>query len=88
MAKLSRTETDSMGRDEVPVDAYYGAQTARALVNFQLSSLRLPRRFIAALGLLKAAAARANIALGLLDLRRGQAIEQAAREVACGFRRS
>ena len=35
MAKLSRTETDSMGRDEVPVDAYYGAQTARALVNFR-----------------------------------------------------
>ena len=84
MAKISRTETDSMGQVEVPVDAYYGAQTARALVNFQLSSLRLPRRFIAALGLVKAAAARANISLGLLDLRRGQAIEQAAREVADG----
>lgn len=84
MADALRTESDSMGTVSVPADAYYGAQTARALANFRLSPLRLPRRFIAALAAVKAAAARANVALGLLDETRGSAIERAALEVADG----
>jgi fumarate hydratase class II len=84
MSDGTRTEVDSMGTVEVPREAYYGPQTARAAGNFRLSSLRFPRRFIAALGLVKAAAARTNTDLGLLDERRGRAIEQAAREVAEG----
>ena len=79
-----RIEKDSMGEMQVPADAYYGAQTARAMENFPISSLRFSRRFIHALGLIKAAAARANLQLKLLDERRAKAIEQAALEVARG----
>jgi fumarate hydratase class II len=79
-----RIERDSMGEIQVPADAYYGAQTARAVANFPISGRRLPRRFIAALGYVKAAAARANVALGLLRDDIGAAIEHAAREVAEG----
>ncbi len=79
-----RIERDSMGELTVPADAYYGAQTARAIVNFPLSGRRFPRRFLAALGHLKAAAARANVALGLLPSDIGTVIERAAREVAEG----
>jgi fumarate hydratase class II len=79
-----RVETDSMGEMRVPAGAYYGAQTARAAENFPFSGLRFPRRFIRALGHIKAAAARANTGLKLLDERRGKAIEQAACEVADG----
>ncbi len=84
MGEAVRNESDSMGPVEVPADAYYGAHTARAVANFRFSSIRLPRSFLAALGLVKAAAARANAALGLLDARRAEAIERAAREVADG----
>jgi fumarate hydratase class II len=79
-----RVETDSMGEMRVPAKAYYGAQTARAVQNFEVSGLRFSRRFIRALGQMKAAAARANVELELLDDRRGRAIEQAALEVAEG----
>ena len=79
-----RIERDSMGDMEVPADAYYAAQTARAAANFPISGYRFSRRFIAALGYVKAAAARANMALGLLAERPGKAIEQAALEVAGG----
>ncbi|HEX7409154.1 MAG TPA: class II fumarate hydratase [Candidatus Binatia bacterium] len=79
-----RIERDSMGEMRVPANAYYGAQTARAVENFPISSLRFSRRFIQALGRIKAAAARANVRLKLLDERRGQAIEAAALEVAAG----
>jgi fumarate hydratase class II len=79
-----RLERDSMGEIQVPADAYYGAQTARAVANFPISGRRVPRRFIAALGYVKAAAARANVALGLLRDDIGAAIEHAAREVAAG----
>ena len=48
-----RIETDSMGEMRVPADAYYGAQTARAVENFPISGLRFPRGFIRALGLVK-----------------------------------
>src|SRR2546428_3525043 len=79
-----RIEKDSMGEMQVPANAYYGAQTARAVENFPISSLRFSRRFIQALGRIKAAAARANFQLKLLDDRRAKAIEQAALEVADG----
>jgi len=80
----TRTERDSMGEMEVPATAYYGASTQRALLNFPISGLRLPRAFIRALGLIKACAARVNAELGLLDRKLAAAIEQAAREVADG----
>jgi fumarate hydratase class II len=80
----TRYEEDSMGRMQVPVDAYYGAQTARAVENFPISGLRLPRRFIRALGLIKKHAAGTNAALGLLPPEIARAIEQAAAEVADG----
>ncbi|HLT58046.1 MAG TPA: class II fumarate hydratase [Limnochordales bacterium] len=79
-----RIESDSMGEVRVPKDAYYGAQTQRAVDNFQISGLRMPREFIRALGLIKWAAARANADLGLLDRRLADAIMQAADEVIEG----
>jgi fumarate hydratase class II len=77
-----RIETDTMGQVEVPVDAYYGAQTERARRNFAIGSGGLPRPLIRALGLLKGAAAKANVDLGLLDPEIGAAIQRAAEEVA------
>jgi fumarate hydratase class II len=79
-----RIERDSMGEMEVPQDAYYGASTQRAVLNFPVSGLRMPRRFVRALGLIKRAAAKANRDLGLLDPRVAGAIEVAAEEVASG----
>lgn len=80
-----RVERDSMGEMEVPADALYGASTQRAVLNFPISSLRLPRRFIAAIGAIKVGAARANMTLGLLDKNRGDAIVQAGQEVIDGL---
>ena len=79
-----RTEIDSMGEVMVPEDAYYGAQTQRAVENFSLSGLRFPRSFIGALGVIKKSAAQANLDLGLLDAELAEAIITAAREVAEG----
>jgi fumarate hydratase class II len=79
-----RTEKDSMGDMQVPADAYYGAQTARAVENFPISSLRFPRRFIAAMGLIKWAAAEVNAKLGFLDAEKKNLIQQAAQEVIDG----
>ncbi len=79
-----RIERDSMGEMEVPADALYGASTMRAVLNFPISSLRFPRTFIRALGLIKQSAARSNMALGLLDQRIGNAIVAAAQEVIDG----
>src|SRR5439155_1365751 len=79
-----RTEKDSMGEMQVPADAYYGAQTARAVENFPISDLRFNRRFIAALGLIKSAAAEVNHKLGLLDDKKKSLIQQAAQEVIDG----
>jgi fumarate hydratase class II len=84
MSADQRIEKDSMGEMRVPANAYYAAQTARAVENFPISSLRFSRRFIRALGQIKAAAARANMQLRLLEQRVGKAIEQAALEVADG----
>ena len=80
----TRMERDSMGEMVVPANAYYGAQTARAVENFPISGLRFPRSFIAALGTIKAACARVNTELGLLDRRLADAITRAANEVAEG----
>ena len=85
MAKdTHRIESDTMGDMKVPVDAYYGAQTARAIENFPISGIRKPRHFIRALGLIKLAAAEANMVLKLLDKKKGSAIVRASREVADG----
>ncbi len=80
----TRTERDSMGPMEVPTDAYYGASTQRAVHNFPISELRFPPDFIHILGLIKRAAARTNVSLGLLDPELGDAIAGAAEEVASG----
>jgi fumarate hydratase class II len=79
-----RIEKDSMGEMRVPGDAYYGAQTQRAVENFPISGIRFPRRFLWALGLVKKAAAETNAELGLLDRRRAEAIRAAAEEVMMG----
>ena len=79
-----RVERDSMGPMKVPADALYGASTMRAVLNFPISDLRFPRSFIRALGLVKLAAARTNMALGLLDQKAGDSIVNAAQEVADG----
>jgi len=79
-----RVERDSMGEVKVPSQAYYGAQTQRAVENFPISGQPLPRRLIHALGLVKAAAAAANRDLGKLKPDLAEPIIQAAREVAAG----
>jgi fumarate hydratase class II len=79
-----RIEHDSMGELEVPSDALWGAQTQRAVNNFPISGLRMPSRFIRALGLVKWAAAKSNQELGLLSEATARAIEAAALEVAEG----
>ena len=79
-----RTESDSLGPVDVPLEAYYGASTQRAVLNFPISSSRFPRSFLRALGLIKLAAARVNGELGLLDSKLAPAIEEAAQEVADG----
>ncbi len=83
MAK-TRTERDSMGEMQVPADALYGAQTARALANFPISGWRFPRPFLRALGMIKERAARVNLELGLLDRHIAMAIMEAAEEVIEG----
>ncbi|MBI1799673.1 MAG: class II fumarate hydratase [Candidatus Eisenbacteria bacterium] len=79
-----RIEKDSMGEMKVPAAALWGAQTQRAVENFPISGEPLPREFIAALGLIKRAAARVNAELGLIEKRVAAAIERAATEVAEG----
>jgi fumarate hydratase class II len=79
-------ERDSMGEVEVPADAYYGASTQRAVLNFPISGQPFPRRFIRALGLVKKSAAQTNSELGLLSKRRASAIARAAQEVIDGKR--
>lgn len=79
-----RTERDSMGELKVPVDAFYGAQTQRAVNNFPISGLTMPRGFIRALGLIKSACATANEKLGLLDSDIANVIRSASAEVADG----
>ncbi|WP_319495925.1 class II fumarate hydratase [uncultured Cohaesibacter sp.] len=79
-----RVETDSFGPLEVPSDKYYGAQTARSLINFPIGEETMPAPIIRALGIIKLSAARANLALDNIEPRIGNAIISAAEEVAEG----
>ena len=79
-----RTERDPLGELDVPADAYYGIQTARAVANFRISDLRAPAELVVATVLVKRAAAEANEALGRLDTRIAGAIVQAADEIRGG----
>jgi len=81
---LYRIERDSMGPVKVPKEAYYGAQTQRAVENFPVSGWRFGREFLYALGLIKCASAKVNLELGLLEKRSAKAIAQASEEVMEG----
>jgi len=82
--KTFRTEKDSLGQIRVPSNASYGAFTARALNNFQISGLRAPAIFRKSLGLIKLAAAETNTSLGELDKKLGKSIAQAAKDFSEG----
>ncbi len=84
MSGNDRIEHDSMGELRVPADALWGAQTQRAVQNFPISGLRMPREFIRALGLIKASAAHANAQLGHLPVALAGKIAAAAEAVAAG----
>jgi len=79
-----RKEIDSLGEVDVPKSAYYGAQTARSLVNFDIGLDIMPRSMIRAFGLLKQAAAKANVDLGDLDEEIGNLISRSCEEVISG----
>lgn len=79
-----RIESDTMGEVKVPVEMYYGAQTARSLMNFKIGSERMPRELIRALGILKKAAALTNAELGMLPAEKAELISKAADEVIEG----
>src|SRR5829696_106479 len=81
---MHRIERDPLGEYAVPADAYYGIQTARALENFPISGLRAPAELVTATVLVKKAAAQANVSLGRLDPKIGDAIVRAADEVLGG----
>ena len=83
-ARDTRSERDALGKVEVPADRYWGAQTQRALLHFEIGSQRWPRPFLRALGLVKLAAARVNAELGLLPPDKADWIARAAQEVADG----
>jgi fumarate hydratase class II len=80
----TRLERDSMGEMRVPANAYYGASTQRAVLNFPIGDLRFPRAFIRALGQIKQAAAQVNVELGTVDPQIADAIVRAAQEVIDG----
>ncbi|MFW5634171.1 MAG: class II fumarate hydratase [Erythrobacter sp.] len=79
-----RIETDSLGEVAVPADVHWGAQTQRSIVNFPIGGERMPPALVRALGIQKLSAAKANMKLGVLDAKLGEAIVQAAREVIDG----
>ncbi|MFJ5294990.1 class II fumarate hydratase [Pseudomonas sp. NPDC088368] len=80
----TRIERDSMGELQVPTDALYGAQTQRAVNNFPISQLRMPRQFVRALLLAKAAAAQANLELKQISEGQSKAIVTACKELLAG----
>src|ERR1700744_2816731 len=80
----TRREKDSLGYVEVPAEALYGAQTARAIENFPISGLRANPFLVRALVLIKLAAAKVNGDLELISSEQSQAIQQAAQEVLDG----
>jgi fumarate hydratase class II len=81
---LTRTESDSMGKMDVPADRYYGAQTARSLIHFAIGKDVMPPELIRAFGILKKAAALVNLDLGKLPADKARLIAQAADEVIAG----
>lgn len=83
MAK-TRTESDSFGQLKVPADKYYGAQSARSLINFPIGEETMPAPLVRALGVVKLSAVRTNMALKSMPAKTGKAIEKAAIEVAEG----
>ena len=80
----TRTESDSMGKIEVPTDRYWGAQTQRSLQNFKIGAERFPREMIWALGIVKQSVAEVNAELGTLDTDLAEIIIKAAQEVIDG----
>ena len=80
----TRTETDSFGPLEVPAGKYWGAQTQRSLINFPIGWEKQPVAVVRALGVIKQAAAQANMDMGAIDETLGNAIAQAAGEVVTG----
>ncbi|WP_284008710.1 class II fumarate hydratase [Haloarcula pelagica] len=84
MSEDFRTEQDSLGEMEVPADAYWGAQTQRAVENFPISQTTFGRRFVRALGVVKKAAAQANRDLELIPEEKADCIVEAADEVIAG----
>ena len=84
IAGPTRTESDSMGKIEVPSDRYYGAQTARSLIHFDIGKDVMPPELIRAFGVLKKAAALVNQDLGKLSAEKAKLITQAADEVVSG----
>ena len=84
MADEFRIEKDSMGEVKVPAKALYGAQTQRAVENFPISGLRFQRPFLRAMGMIKGAAAAANLDLKLMDAEMAKAIQAASKEVEDG----
>src|SRR5688500_8968075 len=80
----TRIESDSMGEIEVPPDKYWGAQTQRSLLHFNIGDDKMPREMIRALGILKKAAALVNQELGKLPSDKAKLIEQACDEVIAG----
>jgi fumarate hydratase class II len=83
-----RSEQDTMGEVKVPQSAYYGAQTARSLQNFEIGIEKIPREVVAAFGVLKKAAALVNRELGLLSEDKAKLMVQAAETDGAGRRRS
>ncbi|QHQ34594.1 class II fumarate hydratase [Algicella marina] len=80
----TRTESDSFGPLEVPADKYWGAQTQRSIMNFPIGWEKQPVAIVRALGVIKQACAEANVELGTLDPKLGEAIQAAAAEVVAG----
>jgi len=79
-----RIETDSIGNVEVPANVYWGAQTARSLIHFNIGRDMMPPELIRAFGILKKSAAMVNAELGKLPLEKAQLIVQAADEIVAG----
>lgn len=79
-----RTESDSMGELQVPSDALYQAQTQRAVNNFAISGLTMPKQFVTALAYIKQAAAQSNFELNHLSKSKANAIEQACQQIIDG----
>ncbi|MDQ0190897.1 aspartate ammonia-lyase [Alicyclobacillus cycloheptanicus] len=84
MTGPTRTARDSLGELQIPAEAYYGAQTARAIANFPISGLHLPHAFVRAQAIIKWAAAKAHVELGVIDPAKAQAICAAAEEIIDG----